>query len=153
MLRRVLLSNITCMNSSKLPAILAGVEGHPLEDIRISDVVLEQAGGGDAALAASEPEEKANAYPEPEMFGPLPATGLFARHVKNLEVSNFAVEVRATDARAAFWLGDVTGADFFRVRVPEGAAVFELRNCTGFRSFGSARLEDVKLPNADRKTI
>ncbi len=152
-LRRVLLSNITCMNSSKLPAILAGVEGHPLEDIRISDVVLEQAGGGDAALAASEPEEKANAYPEPEMFGPLPATGLFARHVKNLEVSNFAVEVRATDARAAFWLGDVTGADFFRVRVPEGAAVFELRNCTGFRSFGSARLEDVKLPNADRKTI
>ncbi len=152
-LRRVLLSNITCMNSSMLPAILAGAEGHPLEDIRISDVVFEQAGGGDAALAANEPEEKIDAYPEPEMFGALPATGLFARHVKNLEISNFAVEVRAADARPAFWLRDVVKADLFRVRVPEGAPAFALRNCTEFRSFGSARLEDVKLAHMDQRTL
>jgi hypothetical protein len=73
--------------------------------------------------------------------------------VKNLEVSNFAVEVRAADARAAFWLKDVAGTDFFRVRVPEGAAAFELRDCTGFRSFGAARLEDTKLATVDTRTL
>ncbi|MDR3455766.1 MAG: glycoside hydrolase family 28 protein [Rhodoferax sp.] len=152
-LRRVLLSNITCTSASPLPAILAGVPGHPLEDIQISDVLIQQAGGGDDAMAARIPEEREAAYPDPEMFGALPATGLFARHVRDLEVSNFGITVRDSDARPAFWLHDVEGADFFRVRTPAAAAAYDLRACRRFRSFGSAQHEDVKFEEVAAQKI
>jgi polygalacturonase len=153
-LRRVVLSNIACSSSTQLPSILAGVADHPVEDIKIHDVFVEQAGGGTAEMAGIEPEEKANAYPEPEMFGKLPTIGLFARHVRNLEVSNFEIATRTADARAAFWLKDVDGADFFRLRAPQGAApVFDLREVKNFRSFGSVRLADTTLASVQEKKI
>ena len=153
-LRRVILSNITCSSSARMPSILAGVPGHPVEDINIHDVFVEQAGGGTAEMAGITPEEKANAYPEPEMFGQLPATGLFARHVRNLEISNVEIVTRAADARPTFWLEDVDGADFFRVHAPQsGAPVFDLRNVKNFRSFGSVRLTDTTLENVEQRKI
>jgi polygalacturonase len=153
-LRRVILSNITCYSSARLPSILAGVPGHPVEDIKIHDVYVEQAGGGTAELAASVPEEKENGYPEPEMFGELPATGLFARHVRNLEMTNVEVATRTGDARATFWLSDVDGADFFRVRVPKGVGpTFDLRDTKNFRSFGSSQLTDIVLERVDQRKV
>ena len=101
-------------------SLMVGIAGHPIEDIKISDVYLHQQGGGDAAMAAVEPPIKDSAYPEPTMFGQLPATGFYLRHVRNLEVSNVEVATEVADARAAFCLQDVDGADFFRVRVPKG---------------------------------
>lgn len=152
-LRRVILSNITCQSSAMLPSILAGVADHPLEDIKIHDVIVQQPGGGDAEMSALTPEEKANAYPEPEMFGKLPATGIFARHVRNLDVSNVEIETRSADARAAFWLKDVDGADFFRVRTPKGALAFELHDVKSFRSFGSLGIADTTLESANERKI
>ena len=151
-MRRILLSNITSSGASPLPSVLSGIPGHQLEDIKISDVIFEQVGGGASQMAALQPEEREAAYPEPNMFGQLPATGLFARHVRNLEVSNLEVAVRQPDARPAFWLKDVQGADFFRVRVPQGPA-FALHQVSDFRSFGSAKLADVTLPTADERQI
>jgi polygalacturonase len=151
-MRRIILSNITSSGASPLPSILSGVPGHPIEDIRISDVFLEQVGGGSAEMADLDPEEREAAYPDPGMFGPLPASGIFARHVRNLEVSNVEIATRAADARSAFWFKDVVGADFFRVRVPHGAAsAFDLRQVKEFRSFGSRQLADLALENADAR--
>jgi polygalacturonase len=153
-LRRVILSNITCSSSAHMPSILAGVADHPVEDIKIHDVFVEQAGGGTEEMARIMPEEKANAYPEPEMFGQLPATGLFARYVRNLEVSNVQIATRAADARPTFWLKDVDGADFFRVSAGQGGApVFDLRDVKNFRSFGSTRLADTTIGNVVEKKI
>jgi hypothetical protein len=104
-------------------------------------------------MAALQPEENAAKYPDPHMFGMLPATGLFARHIRNLEVSNIEVATQATDARPAFWLQDVDGADFFRVRVPQGAPAFNLRDVKEFRCFGSRRIADVTLDKIDSRTI
>jgi polygalacturonase len=152
-LRRVILSNITSSGAGSIPSILAGVPGHPIEDIKISDVYLHQLGGGSAELAAKEPEEKADAYPEPNMFGDLPASGLLARHVRNLEVSNVEIATEQVDARPAFWLADVEGADFFRVRTPKGAPVYDLRSVKEFRSFGSKSALDIALDDVASRKI
>jgi polygalacturonase len=153
-MRRVILSNITSSGASRLPSILSGVPGHSIEDVKISDVYLEQLGGGSADMAALEPAEKEAAYPDPHMFGDLPASGVFARHVRNLELSNVEIATLTSDARPAFWLHDVDGADFFRVRVPQGAApAFDLRQVKEFRSFGSRRMADVSLESVDHKKI
>lgn len=146
-LRRVLIQNITSYNSARLPSILAGIEGNPVEDIKISDVYFQQIGGADAAAAAVQPPANEASYPEPGMFGGLPATGFFVRHARNVEMSNVEVVVQTPDARPAFWMQDVDGVDIFRANVPRGTA-FALERVTGFRSFGSRSMADVKLENA-----
>ena len=153
-MRGIILSNITSSGASRLPSILSGVPGHPIEDVKISDVFLEQAGGGSAALAARQPEEREAAYPDPHMFGDLPASGFFVRHVRNLEMSNVEIATREADARPAFWLHDVVGADFFRVRVPrDSAPAFDLRQVKEFRSFGSRQLADLTIESADERKV
>jgi polygalacturonase len=152
-MRRVLLSNITSSGASPLPSIISGVPGQTIEDVKLTDVIFQQAGGGSAAMASIEPRENEAKYPDPHMFGDLPATGLFARHIRNLELSNVEIAVLAPDARPAFWLRDIEGADFFRVRVPKGAPAFDLREVKEFRSFGSRRLADIALDNVESRKI
>ena len=152
-LRRVVLSNIVSSHAGQLPSLMVGIREHPIEDIKVSDVYLHQQGGGDAAMAAVEPPIKDNAYPEPTMFGQLPATGFYLRNVRNLEVSNVEVATEAADARAVFCLQDVDGADFFRVRVPRGSTAFDLRSASNFRSFGSLSAADTRLDNAQNEKV
>ena len=153
-MRRIILSNITGSSASQLPSILSGVPGYLIEDIKISDMFLENLGGAGGEMAALLPEEKATAYPDPRMFGDLPATGFFVRHVRNLEMSNVEIATQAADVRPAFWLEDVVNADLFRVRVPKGAApAFDLRQVKEFRSFGSRHLADVVLDSVEARKI
>jgi polygalacturonase len=151
-MRRVILSNITSWGAP-MPGIISGVPGQMIEDVKLSDVIFEQAGGGSAEMAAIQPPENEAKYPDPHMFGTLPATGLFARHIRNLEVSNVQIAVQKADARPAFWLNDVEGADFFRVRVPQGAPAFDLREVKEFRCFGSRRISDLSLDNVESRKI
>ncbi len=153
-MRRVILSNITSSGASPLPSILSGVPGHPIEDIKISDVYLQQVGGGSAQMAALNPEEREGAYPDPHMFGELPATGFFARHIRNLEMSNVEIATLSADARPALWLKDVVGADFFRLRLPQGdASAFHLHQVRDFRSSGSRKIADVSIESAEEKKL
>jgi polygalacturonase len=150
-LKRVILSNITSYGASQLPSIISGVPGIAVEDIKISDVYLHQVGGGSAAMGAIEPPEKENEYPEPTMFGELPACGWFVRNARNLEVSNVEIATEHADARPAFWLKEVDGADFFRVRVRnrEDKSMFDLRRVRKFRVFGSAGVTDFAVDGVE----
>jgi hypothetical protein len=109
--------------------------------VRISDVYLHHVGGAPAAMARLNPPEEELGYPEATMFGDLPATGLFVRHARNLQLSNVEVAVAAPDPRPAFRFEDVAGADAFRVKVPAGIG-FALRDVTGFRTIGSRSVPD-----------
>jgi polygalacturonase len=151
-LKRVLVSNITSFSSWPLPCIIAGLADHPVEDIKISDVLLHQPGGGSAELARRQAPEEEGAYPEPTMFGELPATGFFIRHARNVELTNVEIQTASVDARPAFWLQDVVGADFFRVRVPSGPA-YTLDQVAKFRSFGSQGMPDVSFEDRQSRTI
>jgi polygalacturonase len=152
-LKRVLISNVTSSGAAQLPSIIAGIEGHPVEDVKISDVYLEQMGGGGAELAALQPEEKAEAYPEPTMFGQLPATGWFVRHARNVEFTNVEIATVKADARPAFWLQDVAGADLFRMKMPGREGQFRLKDVLDFRVFGCRHYGDVVLDESGEKTV
>ena len=136
-----------------LPSIIAGVTDHPVEDVKISDIYLEQVGGGGPELAAIKPEEKADAYPEPTMFGQLPATGFYMRHARNVELTNVEIATMTPDARPAFYLEDVEGADFFRLRMPRASGEIVLKNVADFRVFGCAHYPDAKVDRAEDKTV
>ena len=152
-LKRVMISNVTSSGAAQLPSMIAGIEGHPVEDVKISDVYLEQAGGGTEEMAALRPEEKANAYPEPTMFGMLPATGWYVRHAKNVEFSNVEIAAVNADARAAFYLEDVAGADFFRLKLPGRERQFLLKNVADFRVFGCRHYADNTVEQTSEMTV
>jgi polygalacturonase len=152
-LKRILISNVSSYNAVQLPSIIAGLPGHPVEDVKISDVYLHQRGGAPAEMAAIQPPLQELGYPEPTMFGDLPATGFFIRDARNVEMSHIEVATEAADARPAFWLQDVAGADFFRLRVPAGRDAFVLSRVGDFRSFGSARVRDVGFEVAKEERI
>jgi len=154
-LKRVIISDVTSSGASMLPSIVAGVPGHPVEDVKISDVYLHQVGGAEQAMAAINPPEKADAYPDPRMFGDLPAAGLFARHARNLELSNVEIATEREDARPAVHLEDVDGADFFRLKLPhrKQSGQFRLKGVKDFRVFGCQHYPDATVEQAEDKLV
>jgi polygalacturonase len=155
-IRRLLISNIVSSGATQLPSILSGVPGYSIEDVRITDLYLHQAGGASSDWVSLQPPENEAKYPDPEMFGPIPATGFFLRHIRNLQMSNIEIATVAPDPRAAFVLEDVEGADFFRVRVPRSgsgahAPAFDLKNVQDFRVFGSQFVPDTAADHIDSR--
>ena len=106
-------------------------------------------------MAALVPPEREEAYPEPSMFGPLPAQAFFIRHARNITFGNVEIAGAEADARPAFWLDDVDGADFFRIGLPQkgNAGAFLLNNVAAFRVFGSRGVPDTFLPGVAHQQI
>ncbi len=146
-LRRVQIGNVVAYNAEpRYASIISGIPGHDIEDLTLSDIRIYYRGGGTKAQAALVPPENENAYPEPVMFGEMPAYGFFIRHVTGLTVKNVAVGFMDADARPAFVLDDVKGADFQHVsagRAP-GVPTFALKNIRDFAVHQSPPVPDVR---------
>ncbi|UZK64683.1 rhamnogalacturonidase [Sphingomonas sp. M1-B02] len=82
----------------RFAATLAGLPDHPIEGVQLRDIDLAFEGGFTGPAPAL-PAELADAYPEPSMFGPSPAWGLWARHVNGLQVSGLRLSRPAGDPR------------------------------------------------------
>jgi polygalacturonase len=146
-LRRVLLSNITCYNSAaRYGSNITGIPGYAVEDLKISDVYDQHAGGGTADQMKIEVPEDENKYPEPGMLGPLPAHGFYFRHVNRLEMSHVEVAPVAADARAAIYLDDVHRADFFAITAPSTPSAFSINKSTDVRVLMSRAAPDSTTP-------
>ena len=85
----------------RFAATIAGLPGHPIEDVTLRDVRFVYAGGGFVADAARTPPILAEAYPEPSMFGVTPAFGLWVRHARKVTLENVRLETETPDARPA----------------------------------------------------
>jgi len=111
-LKHVTISNIICDGPlNDMPAIIAGIPGHPIEDISVHDVSIRQKGGA-AATADIDPPEEEGEYPEPSFFGPLPALALMIHHAKNIEIRRLEATNIAPDPRPFVWLSDVDRIEF-----------------------------------------
>jgi parallel beta-helix repeat protein len=99
-LRRVTISNVNATGiDPRYAATIAGLPDAPVEDIRLSNIRLHYGGGGTAADAARVVPEERTGYPDPSMFGVLPAYGLYARHVRGLRIDGLTISTALPDAR------------------------------------------------------
>ena len=89
--------------------IIAGLPGHPVSEVRLEGIQIYSRGGGTAADAARPVPEMVRDYPEPMLFGRLPAWGLYARHAAGLQLRDISLRLLAPDARPAVVLDDVSG--------------------------------------------
>src|SRR5262249_14540919 len=150
-IRRVTISNVVVYNAEpRYASIISGVPGHLIEDLRLSNVRIYYQGGGTAAQAALSPPEKETDYPEPVMFGEMPAYGFFVRHVKGLEMNGVEVIFAKPDVRPAFVLNDVRGAGFQHIRAQHAAdaPTFVLKNVLDFSTHQCGMLPDRRLERA-----
>jgi polygalacturonase len=154
-MKRILISNLECYNApAKLSSVLSGIPGYAIEDVKLSNIYIETAGGGTAESANIRPPELENKYPDPGMFGPMPASGFFLRHMRNLEMSHVEIACAAPDARPAFYLDDVNRADFFAITAPRGPqGAFALRGVKDLRLGWSRAAPDATLAEADNKLL
>ena len=143
------------MNAPReLSSIVSGIPGHAIEDLKFSNIYIESAGGGTAEMAKLRAAGAGDDYPEPSMFGAMPASGFLLRHVRNLEMSHVEIANAAPDARPAFYLDRVERADFFAVTAPRGAdGAFALRAVKDLRIGWSRAAADTTLAEAENKTV
>lgn len=127
--RNILISNVIADRVGKMSGIqIMGLPDQPIEGVRIENVRLTSNGGGTAADAARVPKELGTTYPEAGRLGVLPAYGVYARHVKDLQLANISVSFITNDLRSAASFVDVQGLDIdnFKPEVADGvkAATF-----------------------------
>ncbi len=72
-------------------------------------------------------------YPEPDRIGTMPAYGVFARHVKGLELSDICVDFEKEDLRPAMACVDVDGLeiDNFKAEVASGVSAAKFDEVKG----------------------
>jgi len=152
-MRRIRLSNITVYDADpNFASILAGLAGHEIEDVTLSNIHIVAAGGGTAQQAARELPENETAYPEPSMFGITPAHGLYVRHVKGLRVEDVRFETLRPDARPAVVAEQAAGLVFDAVAGGrrDGGAEFVFKNVDGVTLRDCEGREDRRLGKIER---
>jgi len=155
-LRRINLTNVVAYNcDSRYASIISGIPGHQIEDVKLSNVRIYYRGGGTSEQAALEPSERESNYPEPSMFGVIPAYGFFIRHVKGLAMNDIEVRYLNQDQRPAFVLNDVRGAEFFHVRAQtfQNAPRFVLKNVQNFSVLQTPPINDIRSERVERKRL
>jgi len=146
-LKRVLINNINCFNTvSRYGSNITGIPGFFVEDVKISDVYIQCAGGGTPDQVKIVVPENEDRYPEPGMLGTLPTYGFYFRHVNRLEMSHVEIAPVAPDARPAIYLDDVHRADFFAITAPSSPPAFSINKSTDVRVLMSRAAPDSTTP-------
>ncbi|MGA9779802.1 MAG: glycoside hydrolase family 28 protein [Verrucomicrobiia bacterium] len=122
-MRNIFISNVFATGLDPMSGIqLNGIPKQPLENVHLENIHLIFKGGGSKADAVRLPRELGTDYPEPSRLGVMPAYGLYARHVRGLELANVSVDFEQLDLRPPLVCLDVDGLeiDNFRAQVMRG---------------------------------
>ena len=155
-LRRVIISNIVAYDTRPgYCSIISGIPGFDIEDVQLSNIQIYCTGGGTEEMAAIEPPERENAYPEPGMFGSTPSYGFYIRHVDGIDFNNVQVSYEGEEARPAFVLNDVKNVDFMHVKAKrtEGVPEFVLDNVSDFRTHFNSSVQDTVILKAVKSNL
>lgn len=176
-IRRISISNVDVYDADpRYGSIISGIPGHDIEDVKLSNIRIVYRGGLTLDQVAKQPADLVNAfffratggvpprepyatperdneYPEPSMFGMLPAYGFFIRHATGVSLSNVEVGYMKEDRRPAFVLDQVKGADFQHVKAQKAAGIptFVLQNVEDFSVNRSPPVADTTVAKTDHK--
>jgi polygalacturonase len=107
-----------------MPASITGLPGHLVQNVKLQNIEITYAGGASKEKAyvsidsLNSINENAAGYPEFNMFGELPAWGLYVRHAQGIQLSNFIIKIDKLDFRPAMVFDDVAGLALKTVSIP-----------------------------------
>ena len=107
-IQKVLIRNVTA-TKSMFESSITGIPGHYVGDVTLENVRLEYEGGGNAdwVLARVPDESRIRSYPEAQMYGHLPACGLYCRHAGQVTLRDLTVTCLTPDPRPTLVCDDV----------------------------------------------
>lgn len=178
-IRRVSISNLVVSDAdSRYASIISGIPGHDVEDVTLSNVRIVHRGGFTLDNVAKQPPELVNTfffratggipprepfatperekeYPEPSMFGLVPASAFFIRHAKGVQLSNVRVTYLKDDRRPAVVLDQAVDIQLDRVdcAVPAGVPVLHIESAQQVDVRNSRGLADGRIARAEHKEM
>ncbi len=117
------IKNIVARNAGVTACSITGIPAFPAKNITLSNLKLQFEGGVEAGTVSDTvPEHLAN-YPEATMFGTLPASVFYMRHLQNIDISAVEVEFVKPDGRVHLVAEDVEGFSHRGITIANGEAV------------------------------
>ena len=147
-LKDVIISNIVAYGADLASSITA-IPGSRIENVMLKNILIRTSGGGDKELATKEMDEKIKAYPEARMWGTMPVSGFFVRHVKGLQMIDIKIIVNEKDMRPLVVFDDVADLYINNLRTNEvhgGESVLNFRNVKRASLLHLDFPEDLKIP-------
>ncbi len=108
-IRGVMIENIHA-SECLLASSITGVPGRNVEDITIQNIRVDNVLPSRPEWPSLHPAEKEKNYPEARMFDMLPVSGLYARHVRGLNLRDVSFRSTPSENRPTIHLEDVRGA-------------------------------------------
>jgi polygalacturonase len=178
-IKRISISNVTAYSADpRYGSIISGIPGHDVEDVKLNGIRLVYRGGLSLDDAAKQPADLVNTfffratggvpprqpydtperekeYPEPSMFGIMPAYGFFIRHAKGIELNDVDVSYIKEDRRPAFVFDAVEGITLENCKAQKagGAVTLVMMNAKGVEAHHCAGLADFRGDSLARKEM
>ena len=133
-----------------LTSSITGLPGLQVEDVRLSDIRIATVMPGKPEWVAHPVPEAAPDYPQSRMFGWLPASGLYVRHVHGLTMRNVSFSAPAEEWRPTLAFDDVQDLKcdgFESTPAVKGEPMFQMQDVTG------AWLSQSKAPKGARALL
>ena len=108
-LRNVNIANVQA-TGALLASSITGLAGDEVRDVSLAHIHVESVMPGRPEWVGRAVPEKESAYPEARMFGMLPASGLYVRHVRNLYLDDVEFTAPQGEPRPTVIFDDVDGA-------------------------------------------
>jgi hypothetical protein len=157
-IKRISISNVNVYDADpRYGSIISGIPGHDIEDVKLSSIRIVYRGGITLEDVAKQPAglvntfffratggvpprepyatpEREKEYPEPSMFGLMPAWGFFIRHAKGVKMDHIDLSFEKEDRRPAFVIDQAQAIDLDHVEAQHvsGTPTFVLQNVVDF---------------------
>ncbi len=143
-LKDVIISNIVAYDAS-IASSISAIPGCYVENVMLHNILIMTKGGGNKELAQKVLDEKIKTYPEAKMWGPMPVSGFFIRHVKGLQMSDITIITDENDMRPLIKFDDVTDLYINNLQtndVHKGECILDFNNVK------KANLVNIDFPEA-----
>lgn len=118
--RNIQISNVVIRNAGPICSSITGYPGHPIENVKLSDIYISVDGVTDMADTTTKVIENSDGYPYNRMFhSNLPAYGLYVRHVNDISLRNIKMVIEDSEVRSALHLENIDGGYFYEVSMDQ----------------------------------
>ena len=119
-LGQIRIQNIVVRNAGTTGCSITGIPGHPAKNINIQNLSMQFRGGVETGMVNDTVPELESHYPESTMFGRLPASVFYLRHLENIHISDVEVAFKEPDGRDHLVAEDVEGFTQEGIRIGSG---------------------------------
>lgn len=121
-MKNISISNVVAYNCGNFCSSITAVPGAYIENVTLNNIQIYNEGGVEPeeyVATIKEVKEDEKGYPQPTVWGNLPSSGLFLRHVKNIQISNIILGSQKEEIRVPIMGQDIEGLSIRQTRVQQ----------------------------------